>query len=324
MKRIFIVLTMCFMFVLCGCSKNSKDMNSLEGATNYINSLNSYSLTCNMTIYRADKEVKSVITVDYLKPCYYKVKFSTANGHEQLIVKNNEGVYVLTPSLNKQFKFDSEWPLNSTHAYLLNAITNDIKRDSNAKYDIDGNNIIIEAKLLDNARFSTMKFYYNIVDKKPVKSEFYDTEGNVKVLAEFIDFTANPTISTDLFNPDLIMEQNSNEGTTNEEEETSIGVTVSYVLEGSNLASSQALDDCTVLVYSGEKSYTIIVKKIEVYQSCIAMDSYNNFEILESGLLLSGNSCYKYYVNDLEVSIYSNSLTFDDVLEIISNGLIIE
>ena len=39
--------------------------------------------------------------------------------NEQIVVKNTSGVYVLTPSLNKEFRFDSDWPLNSSHAYIL-------------------------------------------------------------------------------------------------------------------------------------------------------------------------------------------------------------
>jgi len=36
----------------------------------------------------------------------YKVSLTNkANNHEQIILKNNDGVYVLTPSLNKSFKF---------------------------------------------------------------------------------------------------------------------------------------------------------------------------------------------------------------------------
>lgn len=321
MKKLFFGLFMSFMLLLCSCG--NKEVNNLDDTINYIDSLNSYSLTCDMKIYRDDKEIESVVSVDYLKPSYYKVKFSTPGGHEQIIVKNNEGVFIVTPSLNKQFKFDTEWPLNSSHAYLLNAIIKDIKEDSNRAYKLDGSNVIIESCISDNLKYRNLKFYFNIVDRKPIKTEFINSEGNVMVLVEFKDFNANNSLTTDLFNPGLILEQNTNESTV-EEEETNASITVSNVLEGSTLESSKTLDDCTILVYGGEKKYTIIAKETDVYESCIAMEEYNNFEIINNGLLLSGDNYYRYFVNDYEISVYSTALTIDDVLNVISDGIIIE
>lgn len=52
-------------------------------------------------------------------------------------------VYVVTPSLNKSFKFQSEWPTNSSQSYILETLLNDILKDSdrsvkenNGKYTI--------------------------------------------------------------------------------------------------------------------------------------------------------------------------------------------
>ena len=55
-----------------------------------------------------------------------------SNNHEQIILKNKEGLYVITPSLNKSYKFESTWPDNSSQAYILSSIIKDIKDDKNA------------------------------------------------------------------------------------------------------------------------------------------------------------------------------------------------
>lgn len=56
-----------------------------------------------------------------------------ANNHEQIILRNKDGVYVVTPSLNKSFKFQSEWPYNNSQVYLLQSIVDDIKDDEGKK-----------------------------------------------------------------------------------------------------------------------------------------------------------------------------------------------
>ena len=37
----------------------------------------------------------------------------------------------MTPSLNKSFKFQSEWPYNSSQAYILSSLLKDLENDSN-------------------------------------------------------------------------------------------------------------------------------------------------------------------------------------------------
>src|SRR5699024_3232046 len=54
----------------------------------------------------------------------------------QIILKNKDGVFVLTPSLNKSFKFQSEWPDNSSQPYLYQSLINDIIKDSEATFEV--------------------------------------------------------------------------------------------------------------------------------------------------------------------------------------------
>lgn len=43
-------------------------------------------------------------------------------------------VRVITPSLNKSFKFQSDWPNNNSQSYLLDSVANDLKDDSAYKF----------------------------------------------------------------------------------------------------------------------------------------------------------------------------------------------
>ena len=54
-------------------------------------------------------------------------------------------VYVVTPSLNKSFKFQSEWPYNNSQVYILGNIITDINEDSNNKVTEDNGDYVIES-----------------------------------------------------------------------------------------------------------------------------------------------------------------------------------
>lgn len=310
-----------FLAVLLSAGCDSKvEKDGIKVACEYLSSLDSYELEADMTIYRDAKDVKMKVIVDYLKPNYYKVAFNNNNGHQQMIVKNGDGVFVLTPSLNKEFKFDSEWPLNSSHAYLLEALVKDIKADQSATFSLNGDTVIIESKLNSNNDSATkMKFYYDSKNKKPVKALFLDDNNKEKVMVEFDSFTPNKELKAENFNTKLIMQENSNakENTTEEkDEQTSVDITCGYVLEGVNLSSYKIEDDCTILCYTGDINYTITVQKTETYNTVVTTDEYKDFEYIESGLLLIGENYSRYYVEDLEVSIYSNNLSKAEITNI--------
>ena len=120
MRRFLLLMGICL--ILCGCGQKSKE-DVVNNFKNNIIKSNSYKTAGVMEI--SNDEEKFVYSIDsyYLKGDYYKVVLvNQTNNHEQILLKNKEDVYVITPSLNKSFKFQSEWPNNSSKAYLLESL----------------------------------------------------------------------------------------------------------------------------------------------------------------------------------------------------------
>ncbi|MDE6047027.1 MAG: hypothetical protein K2M08_05535 [Anaeroplasmataceae bacterium] len=310
MKKIF-GLILLSLLVLVGC-KNKDNIDEVTRVTNYLSGLSSYSLTSKMTIQRPDKNVSVNVAVDYLSPAYYKVSFKGDN--EQLIIKNDTGVYVITPSLNKEFRFDSNWPLNSSHAYLLEAINKDIKADTEATGSQEGTDIVIECKIAHktNQKLNKMKYTCD-ANFKPKKTVFLNDKNEECIVVDFDTFTPNSNLGKDNFNEKKYLgaqEEKPNE------EETSLTLTAGYVVEGSQLASSSKKDDTTILCYSGESSYTIIVSLVEVTDEVVAIDTYDSIEFLACGLGFINENTMKFYNGSYEITIFSNQLTIDDYINV--------
>lgn len=314
MKKILLLIIGVIMFVLGGCAA-SKEIDDYKKLDKMFDSMSSYSLTAEMTIYKTEKEIKAQVAVDYLKPNYYKVSFATSNGHEQIILKNTDGVFVLTPSLNKQFKFDSDWPLNSSNAYLIDSIWKEIEADTQMTYKIDGNCLIITASTNANDKFSKLNLYYNITNNSPSKIELLDNEGKTKVLVTIKSFVLNPQLSPSLFTSEAIMD-NSNVGDGGTSE-SSASISVGYIFDDTTLQSKTSTADCTILCYGGAKNYTIVAKKLTMDDD-ISVSIFNSFDILDSGFVFYSNNVSKYFVDDLEISIYSKTLSLEEVCQILS------
>lgn len=131
-------------------------------------------------------------------------------------------VRVITPSLNKSFKFQSDWPDNNSQSYLLHSVANDLKNDSAYKFTQKDNDYVFTTKT--NYPNNPKYVRQNItLDKKRnlKKVEVQDEEGTT-----YIEFTPK-TIDTkakfdnDQFNLDEVTKnfKNSTETDQNKEKE---------------------------------------------------------------------------------------------------------
>ena len=102
------------------------------------------------------------VDVWHTKPDFYRVHV-TQKGKEdsQMIVRNKEGVFVITPSLGKTYKFQSNWPEQNSQAYLIGALSKDINADKNATMVEEDDAYVFETATTNNHRkvLPTQKIY---------------------------------------------------------------------------------------------------------------------------------------------------------------------
>lgn len=128
-KKIVVFLTLLSCFLFTGCFKDGKK-DVLKDLSKKINDMKGYHLEGILEIQNNEDNYSYDVNVTYTKDDKFRVSLKNKiNNHEQIILKNKDGVYVLTPSLNKSFKFQSEWPYNNSQSYLLQTLLKDIKND---------------------------------------------------------------------------------------------------------------------------------------------------------------------------------------------------
>lgn len=133
MKKIVIFL-FAFLFLTTGCSEDSTE-DLIDNFISLVEESESYLLTGTMEIFDGQDTYSYTLESSYLEGGYYKVVLiNTNNDHEQVILRTDDEVYVITPSLNKSFKFDSIWPDNSSQSYLLHSLVNDINEDDEYEF----------------------------------------------------------------------------------------------------------------------------------------------------------------------------------------------
>ena len=207
MKRIFIVLFICCLLITgCSSTKNIKKnfVNRVDGA-------NSYKLNGTLSINNNDDVYNYSVEVGYKKDDYYKVALKNkANNHVQIILKNDDGVYVLTPSLNKSFKFQSDWPYNNSQIYLLDAISSDIKNDKDSEISKKDNKYFLLTKVnySNNSRLIKQKLEFD-EEFNLSKVIVYDKDGIEVMTMKFDKIKLNSKFSKDYFDVDSIIDSES-------------------------------------------------------------------------------------------------------------------
>lgn len=174
MKKYIIIL--CMFLGLCGCGKSDnvvkKFQNKIEKADNYI-------LKGNMSIVSNEDTFTYKVEASKSKEGYYKVSLiNQTNNHEQVILKNKDGVYVVTPDLNKSFKFQSDWPNNGSQSYLIDVLLNDVINDD--KVHVEKDYIQCKVNYPNNNTLYSEKIYLD-KDYGVKKVEVLDQDGNVKI-----------------------------------------------------------------------------------------------------------------------------------------------
>ena len=185
MKKIFLCLIL-ICLVLTGCGKKD-DKTVLKEFQNKINNTDSYYLSGNMELVNNEDVYTYKIGVSYKMEDFYKIELTnTVNDHKQVILRNNDGVYVITPSLNKSFKFQSDWPYNNSQVYLLSSLLDDITNDSERLFEDTNEGYIFTSKVNypNNDKLVLQKVYFSR-DYLPTKVEVLDKDGNVQIKMVF-------------------------------------------------------------------------------------------------------------------------------------------
>ena len=152
-KLLFLIMIM-GVFIISGCGKTSES-SVIKDLTKKINNAKSYYIEGTLEIVNNEDVYTYDVKVSYKEKDNYKVDLvNTTNNHEQIILRNKEGVYVVTPRINKSFKFQSDWPYNNSQVYLLGPLLEDIINDENRRFEKtdSGSKILVAASYPNNSK----------------------------------------------------------------------------------------------------------------------------------------------------------------------------
>ena len=318
-KGIFVFLLL-FVAGLSSCGKQTKTEDAYSSFINSITEAKSYVLKAQMEVQRDEGSNIFDVEVSYKSPNYYRVNYQNQSSNSrQILLKNNEGVYVLSPELNKEFRFDSTWPLNSSHIYILNKVVDDLSSDNERVVECKDDYYVFSSAISHKVKQDLVKqvVYIKKSTNKLEKICYQSADKDMMVLTvKSLEF--NKTLPSDTFNVEAIMQS----------ETSLLGEGSSVVVSSIDFenifdvtCTSETYDDVTVMSYKGDKSYSIIFQKLDDAPSASAR-IYDDFVMLDDTIAFVSASSLTFYYSNYEFKIVSSTLTLDEMISV-ANSLTI-
>lgn len=319
MKKILFVISIIFVFLLSGCG-NKTDDDILKKLSKKINDSDAYSLSGTFELKNNEESYLYDVNVEFKKDSKFRVSLiNKTNNHEQIILRNQEGVYVLTPALNKSFKFQSDWPYNNSQTYILQSILSDIENDSERELITTEDGYIFKTTV----NYSNKKELVNqkiYLDKGAniLKVEVIDSNNQPQIIMNFSKIDLKAEVNDDVF----ILEKNVSSELESDVKVGSIeGIVFPMYVPADTYLTSQDLvttdfGERAILTFNGKNSFTIIQETISID------DEIQNFSVDGEPYLIMdtigvlADSYVSWISNGVEYYVVSETLTKEEMLNV--------
>lgn len=320
MKK-FVIFSILLLMLITGCSKNN-EKGIIRDLKDKADKNKSYYLEGDLEIVNNDNVYNYDVEVSHKKGDFYKVSLvNTSNNHEQIILKNNDGVYVITPSLNKSFKFQSDWPYSNSQIYLLESIVNDIENDSNREFEKKNNGYVLKTAVNYPNNKKLVKQDILLNKKSDLKQiKVYNDSDVALMTMKFNKIDFSPTFKKNHFT--LSSALNASKTTELTKEVSSIDDVV-YPLAlptGTKLVSEEKVKkdngERVIMTFDGEKPFLLVEETANVFDELTVVPTNGEPYMLQDTLGTITSNSLTWTTGGMEYYLVSDVLSQQELIEV--------
>ena len=321
MKKLSLFLLVIACFLVTGCGKNSES-DVLADLDKKVNDGKGYVMAGTLEVLNNDDIYNYEVEAAYKKDDYYKITLTnTSNNHEQIILKNDDGVFVLTPSLNKSFKFQSDWPYNNSQVYLLQSIISDLENDDKRTFKKDDKDYVFTSNVNypNNRSLVSQKVTFD-KDLKLKEAIVLDSDDVPNMTLKVKDIDFSPSFKKNYFEIDTIM---STVSTEEEAVETSAIDDVVYPLvlpEGTKLANEEKVDisggERVILTFSGDKPFLLVEETVKAMDEFTVIPTMGEPVMFMDSLGVLSDNSINFTSGGINYYLVSDVMNQDELLEV--------
>lgn len=291
--------------------------------------LTAYHMEANMEL-SANEETRSYfVSTDYQKKDdkdFFRVSMLDKNINQtQIMLKNTDGVFVLTPLLNQVYKFKGDWPLNNPKPYLYHSLLNTFDSDHEVKKMDDGYLLSGPANYPNSPDWVKQEIKFS-TDFKPLWVDIKDEDNNVLGKVTFTAVDLAPKFSDDYFSVEENMKKARDE--INIDETTSLTFADLPLMPAGDCKATLAEKTVSsingqsvyILSFAGAQTFTMVQGIAEKYDEMKIIEVDMEYIETVNGVAFRDGNRITYQKNGVTYDIYSDAMSVSDIISIV-NGL---
>ena len=308
-------------FLFAGCGKyGEKDV--INDFSKKIDDAKAYYIDGTLEIVNNDNVYNYDVEVAYKEKNYYRVSLTnTSNNHTQVILKNDDGVYVVTPALNKSFKFQSDWPYSNSQIYLLESLVQDIKDDDDRifKETKDGYSFMTAVNYPNNRNLVKQKI--NLSKKLKLKKvQVYNSDSVICMTMEYKKIDYSPIFKKNYFSLNTVMKTYSVEDTVEQTGVLEESIYPLMIPSGTRLTNEEKIDkgngERIIMTFDGEKPFLLVEETANIENEFTVVPTYGEPYQLMDTLGVMTNNSLNWTTNGIEYYLVSDVLNQEELVEV--------
>ncbi len=324
MKKFILIFTLIIgAIAFTGCKANRNE-DIVAALGQLADNMEHYEAKGTMTTTHGSNDYTYDISVTFQKPDYYKVILTNQETNDsQIIIKNDDGVFVLTPALNKSFKFKSDWPLNGSQSYILQSTIKDIVNDENVEIKKEEGKYIIDSKTNYNQMKNLVRQKI-IIDEKtklPKEVAVYDDNDQRIIHVIFSSFDLEKSYDKSDFDVEenmrvAILKYGDGIPVFSDRVVEYPTFTPENVSLSDELIEGELDNQKAIMSFAGDKDFTVIQTNISFEETIEYIRTTGEITILDSSIAVISDSSIQWIENGNMFMILSNNLSTEELIEV--------
>lgn len=247
-----------------------------------------------------------------------------ARKQSQQIIRNQDGVFVVAPSLNRAFQFKSDWPFNSFKPYIMQAIIALFEDEYETEKIDDGYLLSAPLTYLSDPRVTHIEVVFDKDIKLKSVTLLDDNEVEI-VMLDVSQFVWNGDLDQSLFkiqeNPDDMASSHQ------------VNDLPFYPLEmlGNELIDQTTTDinglEKHILRFGGDGHFTIIENELEASEQFLIEPMSGDLLEVNGAFAVLSDDVVTLLDGDVMCQVFSDVLSIEEKLQVVSsmqNSVVIE
>lgn len=292
----------------------AKKINTLQ------ENLESYQLEATMQMMDGEDLKKFNVVASYQKigeeDCF-RVDLEDQSSHQQQkIIRNQDGVFVVAPALNRAFQFKSEWPFNSFKPYIMQSIIKIFDGEYESEKISDGYLVSAPLSYSSDPRVTHLEVRFD-QELQLQNVTLYDENEAEIVMLDVTRFAWNPTLEKNLFTV-------QNDAAT----QSNVSFTDDLPLYPLEMLGNELVDQTTaeingeekhILRFSGDEHFTIIENSLTVSDEFVIEEVSGDLLEVSGALAFISDDVVTLFEGDMLCQVFSDALTTEQKLQVVSS-----